>query len=75
VNRRLQIGDKKKLKRWERLNGIRPNFSSSFGFEKNQRGRAFKKGLPLLSHQKACHGGVFDPACPACKELKKKLDF
>jgi hypothetical protein len=36
------------------------------------RARSYKNGKALASHILACHDGVCDPKCPACRELAAK---
>jgi hypothetical protein len=36
---------------------------------------AYENGTALVNHKIACHKGLFDPNCPACKELKRRFDW
>jgi hypothetical protein len=42
---------------------------------KNTREADYRSGRAFTSHKKTCHKGDFDPSCPACLELQKKMEI
>lgn len=47
---------------------------SGFGRFKNKREQDYRSGHALQAHKISAHKGQFDPECPACLELYKKVD-
>ena len=54
--------------------GIGVMKNKKFVLNFGQREKAFREGDALVSHVEACHNGIFEPECPACQELLKKID-
>jgi hypothetical protein len=42
--------------------------------DKAQRKVAIRNGTALTVHAKSAHGGVVSPTCPACIELRRKME-
>ena len=49
-------------------------FRLDMGINLERKAQAFRDGEALVNHIKAVHAGEFDPECPACQELQKKID-
>jgi len=51
---------------------INPSFASVC--QKRHQGKAYRDGSALMNHVRTAHGGMYDPACAGCRELKEKTE-
>jgi len=49
-------------------------FRLDIGVDPVKREQAFREGEALEGHINAVHGGVFNPECPACQDLQRRMD-
>lgn len=53
---------------------LAPNMKKNpFRLNLGDRQHAFETGEALRSHVDAVHNGNFEPECPACQELKRRM--